>query len=105
MPPAAPALIEELPHAKRGPRECNTSVRRQAINRRNFMIMPISSSVAAQSIDRATFEDLYVRPRPGTSASRRGGVAIADCITSPVLAAGCGMGEHAPFHCEQGEVV
>jgi SAM-dependent methyltransferase len=67
------------------------------------MTMPISSSVASHSVDRATFKDLYAGPAPwDIGRPQRPFVAIADRITGPVLDAGCGTGEHALFLAAQG---
>jgi SAM-dependent methyltransferase len=70
------------------------------------MNMPQSTLVAHNSIDRAAFEQLYSgtapwdigRPQPQL-------VAVADRITSPVLDAGCGTGEHALFLAGRGHRV
>ena len=60
------------------------------------MNMPQSTLVASNSIDRATFEGLYAGPAPWDIGKPQAQfVAIADRITSPVLDAGCGTGEHA----------
>jgi cyclopropane fatty-acyl-phospholipid synthase-like methyltransferase len=70
------------------------------------MIMPISDQVASQSIDRATFEALYAGPAPWDIGRPQGQlVAIADRVTSPVLDAGCGTGEHALFLASRGHRV
>jgi cyclopropane fatty-acyl-phospholipid synthase-like methyltransferase len=62
--------------------------------------------VASQSIDRAAFEDMYARPAPWDIDRPQGTlVAVADRITSPVLDAGCGTGEHALFLAAQGHRV
>jgi SAM-dependent methyltransferase len=67
------------------------------------MTMPISSSVANHSVDRATFEDLYAGPAPwDIGRPQRPFAAIADRITGPVLDAGCGTGEHALFLAARG---
>src|SRR5262249_43827782 len=72
-------------------------------HRRTFMTMPISSSAASHSIDRATFEDLYAGPTPWEIGKpQRPFVAIADRVTGPVLDAGCGTGEHALFLAARG---
>jgi SAM-dependent methyltransferase len=70
------------------------------------MNIPQSDLVANTSIDRAAFEELYSgtapwdigRPQPQL-------VAAADRITSPVLDAGCGTGEHALFLAGRGHRV
>jgi len=62
------------------------------------MAMPISSSLASHSVDRTAFEELYGGPAPWDIGKPQGRfVAIADQVTSPVLDAGCGTGEHALF--------
>ena len=67
------------------------------------MTMPISSSVANHSVDRATFEDLYAGPAPwDIGRPQRLFAAIADRVTGPVLDAGCGTGEHALFLAARG---
>jgi cyclopropane fatty-acyl-phospholipid synthase-like methyltransferase len=67
------------------------------------MTMPVSSSVASQSVDRATFENLYAGPAPWDIGKPQGRfVAVADQVTSPVLDAGCGTGEHALFFAARG---
>jgi cyclopropane fatty-acyl-phospholipid synthase-like methyltransferase len=70
------------------------------------MTMPSSSAVANSSVDRATFENLYAGPAPwdiGKPQSRF--VAITDQVTSPILDAGCGTGEHALYFAAQGHRV
>jgi SAM-dependent methyltransferase len=70
------------------------------------MTLPNSSSVASHSVDRATFEDLYAGPAPrDIGQPQRRFVAIADRVTSPVLDAGCGTGEHALFLASRGHRV
>jgi cyclopropane fatty-acyl-phospholipid synthase-like methyltransferase len=67
------------------------------------MTMPQSNLVANQSIDRATFEGLYAGPAPWDIGRPQGKfVAIAGRVTSPVLDAGCGTGEHALFLAARG---
>src|SRR5262249_58924667 len=62
------------------------------------MTMPVSTSVASNSVDRATFENFYSGAAPWDIGRPQGTlVAIADRVTSPVLDAGCGPGEHALF--------
>src|SRR5262249_11263705 len=54
------------------------------------------SSLASKSVDRATFEELYARPAPWDIGKPQPAfAAVADRVTSPVLDAGCGTGEHA----------
>ena len=70
------------------------------------MTMPVSSSLAQNSVDRATFESLYAGPAPwDIGRPQRDLVAIAHRVTSPVLDAGCGTGEHALFLASQGHRV
>src|SRR5262249_62185014 len=70
------------------------------------MTMPISHQVASQSVDRATFENLYAGPAPWDIGKPQGAfAAIADRVTSPVLDAGCGTGEHALFFAARGHRV
>jgi SAM-dependent methyltransferase len=68
------------------------------------MTMPISTSVASQSVDRATFENLYAGPAPWDIDQPQGTFVamIADRVTGPVLDAGCGSGEHALFLAARG---
>ena len=62
------------------------------------MTMPVSTSVASNSVDRATFENLYAGKAPWDIGKPQGPfVAVADRVTGPVLDAGCGTGEHALF--------
>jgi SAM-dependent methyltransferase len=68
-----------------------------------FMTMPMSTSVATNSVDRGTFETLYAGPAPwdiGKPQERF--TMIADRITGPILDAGCGTGENALFLAGQG---
>jgi cyclopropane fatty-acyl-phospholipid synthase-like methyltransferase len=70
------------------------------------MTMPSSTSVASQSIDRATFEDFYAGPAPWDIDRPQGQfLAIADRVNSPVLDAGCGTGEHALYFAALGHRV
>jgi cyclopropane fatty-acyl-phospholipid synthase-like methyltransferase len=70
------------------------------------MTMPQSNLVANQSVDRATFETLYAGPAPWDIGKPQPTfVAIADRVTSPVLDAGCGTGEHALFFAARGHRV
>jgi SAM-dependent methyltransferase len=70
------------------------------------MTMPMSNLLASNSIDRATFEELYAgkapwdigRPQPVIAA-------IADRVTGAVLDAGCGTGEPALFFAARGHPV
>ena len=70
------------------------------------MIMTQSNLVASNSIDRTAFENLYAGPAPWDIGRPQGQfVAIADRVTSPVLDAGCGTGEHALFLAGRGHRV
>jgi SAM-dependent methyltransferase len=70
------------------------------------MTLPNSTLVASQSIGRAAFENLYAGPAPwDIGKPQRRFVAVADRITSPVLDAGCGTGEHAMFLASRGHRV
>jgi cyclopropane fatty-acyl-phospholipid synthase-like methyltransferase len=70
------------------------------------MTMPQSNLVASQSVDRATFENLYAGPAPWDIGKPQGVfVAIADRVVGPVLDAGCGTGEHALFFAARGHRV
>jgi len=70
------------------------------------MMMPESNLLASNSIDRTTFENLYAGPAPWDIGRPQGQfVAIADRVTSPVLDAGCGTGEHALFLASRGHRV
>ena len=70
------------------------------------MTMPQSNLVASHSVDRATFENLYVVPAPWDIGKPQGRfTAIADQVASPVLEAGCGTGEHALFFAARGHRV
>jgi SAM-dependent methyltransferase len=67
------------------------------------MTLPVSGSVARQSVDRAIFEDLYAGPAPWDIGKPQGAfAAAADRVTGPVLDAGCGTGEHALFFAARG---
>ena len=60
------------------------------------MTMPISSSIAGQSLDQTTFESLYAGPAPWEiGRPQRPFVAVTDRVQGPVLDAGCGSGEIA----------
>jgi SAM-dependent methyltransferase len=70
------------------------------------MSLPQSNQVASQSVDRATFENLYAGPAPWDVDRPKGAfVAVADRVTSPVLDAGCGTGENALFFAARGHRV
>jgi SAM-dependent methyltransferase len=70
------------------------------------MTMPISTLVASNSIDRATFENFYAGKAPWDIPTPQGPfVAVADLVVSPVLDAGCGTGEHALFFAARGHRV
>jgi cyclopropane fatty-acyl-phospholipid synthase-like methyltransferase len=70
------------------------------------MTMPTSSTLADASVDRATFENFYARPAPWDIGRPQGAfVAVADRVSSPLLDAGCGTGEHALFFAARGHQV
>jgi ubiquinone/menaquinone biosynthesis C-methylase UbiE len=70
------------------------------------MTLPNSSSVASQSVDRATFEDLYDKPAPWDIGKPQPQfAAVADEVASPILDAGYGTGEHALFFAARGHRV
>jgi cyclopropane fatty-acyl-phospholipid synthase-like methyltransferase len=70
------------------------------------MTMPISTSVASQSVDCATFEGLYAGPAPwDIGRPQKEFVAMAERVTGRVLDAGCGTGEHALFFAARGHRV
>jgi SAM-dependent methyltransferase len=70
------------------------------------MTLPTSITVACQSVDHTTFENLYAGPAPwDIGKPQRPFVAIADQVVSPVLDAGCGTGEHALFFAARGHRV
>jgi cyclopropane fatty-acyl-phospholipid synthase-like methyltransferase len=70
------------------------------------MTMPNSQSVASQSVDRATFENLYAGKAPWDIGRPQGPfVAVVDRVVSPVLDAGCGTGETALFFAARGHRV
>src|SRR5262245_43971161 len=70
------------------------------------MTMPMSSSVVTNSIDRAAFENFYAGPAPWDIGKPQPAfTAVADQVTSPVLDAGCGTGEHTLFFAALGHTV
>jgi cyclopropane fatty-acyl-phospholipid synthase-like methyltransferase len=70
------------------------------------MTMPQSNTVASRSVDRATFENFYAGPAPwDIDKPQPRFVAITDRVTSPILDAGCGTGEHALFFAARGHRV
>jgi cyclopropane fatty-acyl-phospholipid synthase-like methyltransferase len=70
------------------------------------MTMPQSQLTATQSVDRATFEDLYAGPAPwDIGKPQQQFTAIASQVIGPVLDAGCGTGEHALFFAARGHRV
>jgi|SRR5262245_14509992 len=70
------------------------------------MTMPQSNLVASQSVDRATFENLYAGPAPWDIGKPQPWfTSIADQVAGPVLDAGCGSGEHALFFAARGHRV
>jgi cyclopropane fatty-acyl-phospholipid synthase-like methyltransferase len=67
------------------------------------MTMPVSASLANNSVDRGTFEGLYAGPAPWDIGRPQGRfVTAADRIVGPVLDAGCGTGENALFFAGRG---
>jgi len=70
------------------------------------MSMPISSSLANHSVDRAAFETLYAGPAPWDIGKPQAPfTAISARVTGRVLDAGCGTGEHALFFAARGHWV
>ena len=70
------------------------------------MTVPMSSSAVTNSIDRAAFENFYAGKAPWDIGKPQGAfAAVADRVTSPVLDAGCGTGEHALFFAARGHQV
>src|SRR5262245_24935034 len=70
------------------------------------MTMPMSSSVVTNSTDRTAFENFYAGPAPWDIGKPQPAcTAVADQVTSPVLDAGCGTGEHALFFAALGHRV
>jgi SAM-dependent methyltransferase len=70
------------------------------------MTMPESSSVANNSVDRATFENLYSGKAPWDIGKPQGMfAAVAPRVIGRVLDAGCGTGEHALFFAARGHRV
>jgi SAM-dependent methyltransferase len=70
------------------------------------MTMPRSISAHNSSADRATFENFYDGKAPwDIGKPQRRFAAVADRVTSPVLDAGCGTGEHALFLAARGHQV
>src|SRR5262249_46323047 len=69
-----------------------------------FMTHPSSSSsVANNSVDRATFADLYAGKAPWDIGRPQAAfAAIAEEVTGRVLDGGCGTGEHALFFAARG---
>ena len=62
--------------------------------------------MSVESIDRASFENFYAGKAPWDIGKPQGPfVAVADRVTSPVLDAGCGTGEHALFFAARGHRV
>jgi SAM-dependent methyltransferase len=60
----------------------------------------------SNSVERATFEDLYAGKAPWDIGKPQGAfVAVADQVTGPVLDAGCGTGETALFFAARGHRV
>jgi cyclopropane fatty-acyl-phospholipid synthase-like methyltransferase len=67
------------------------------------MTIPVSSSVATHSIDRAAFENFYAGPAPwDIGKPRKPFIDMADQVTGSVLDAGCGTGDTALFFAGRG---
>jgi cyclopropane fatty-acyl-phospholipid synthase-like methyltransferase len=70
------------------------------------MPKPVSTVIADSSIDRPTFEEFYDGKAPWDIGKPQATiVAAAGRVTSPVLDAGCGTGEHALFFAARGHRV
>ena len=70
------------------------------------MPKPVSTVIADSSIDRPTFEEFYDGKAPWDIGKPQATIAaVADRVTSPVLDAGCGTGEHALFFAARGHRV
>jgi SAM-dependent methyltransferase len=70
------------------------------------MTMPQSNLVVSNSIDRATFENLYAGPAPWDISKPKGEfVAVAAQVTGRILDAGCGTGDNALFFARRGHRV
>jgi cyclopropane fatty-acyl-phospholipid synthase-like methyltransferase len=70
------------------------------------MTMPVTSSLASASVDRATFENLYAGKAPWDIGKPQAPFsAIADRVIGPVLDAGCGTGDTALFLAARGHGV
>jgi cyclopropane fatty-acyl-phospholipid synthase-like methyltransferase len=70
------------------------------------MPTPLNISVVDKSIDRPTFEEFYDGKAPWDIGKPQATiVAVADRVSSPVLDAGCGTGEHALFFAARGHRV
>ena len=70
------------------------------------MPTPLSSLITDSSIDRPTFEEFYDGKAPWDIGKPQATiVAAAGRVTSPVLDAGCGTGEHALFFAARGHRV
>ena len=67
------------------------------------MTIPVSSSVATHSIDRAAFENFYAGPAPwDIGKPQKPFIDMADQVTGSVLDAGCGTGDTALFFAQRG---
>jgi cyclopropane fatty-acyl-phospholipid synthase-like methyltransferase len=67
------------------------------------MTIPVSSSVATHSIDRAAFENFYAGPTPwDIGKPQKPLIDMADQVTGSVLDAGCGTGDTALFFAQRG---
>src|SRR5215468_3238297 len=67
------------------------------------MTIPVSNSVATQSIDRAAFENFYAGAAPWEiGIPHKPSIDVADHVTGSVLHAGCGTGDTALFFAQRG---
>jgi SAM-dependent methyltransferase len=70
------------------------------------MTMPLGSSAANNSVDRASFENFYDGKAPWDIGKPQGAfAAVADRVTGAVLDAGCGTGVHAVCFAARGHRV
>jgi cyclopropane fatty-acyl-phospholipid synthase-like methyltransferase len=70
------------------------------------MNLPSTKELATNSVDRATFQNLYAGKAPWDIGRPQATfAAVADRITGPILDAGCGTGEHALFFAARGQQV
>jgi SAM-dependent methyltransferase len=70
------------------------------------MTMPLSNDVAKKSVDRAAFANFYAGKAPwDIDKPQDAFLTVADRVSSPILDAGCGTGEHALYFAAQGHKV